>query len=52
MFVVLGDNATWSYDSRAIGCIPAERLLGVMIRPLNGSPVPAAARLDRRGLSP
>jgi signal peptidase I len=37
MFVVLGDNPTWSYDSRAIGCIPAERLLGVMIRPLNGS---------------
>ena len=37
MFVVLGDNAMWSYDSRMIGCIPAERLLGVMIRPLNGS---------------
>ena len=49
MFVVLGDNATWSYDSRRIGCIPAERLLGVMIRPLNGSPVPAARRLDRQG---
>ena len=42
MFVVLGDNATWSYDSRMIGCIPAERLLGVMIRPLNGSPARAA----------
>jgi signal peptidase I len=41
MFVVLGDNAKWSHDSRVIGCIPAERLLGVMIRPLNGSPVPA-----------
>jgi signal peptidase I len=37
MFVVLGDNAMWSYDSRVIGCIPAERLLGVMIRPLTGS---------------
>jgi hypothetical protein len=49
MFVLLGDNAMWSYDSRAIGCVPAERLLGVMIRPLNGSPVPAARRLDRRG---
>lgn len=35
MFVVLGDNAARSYDSRAIGCIPAERLLGIMIRPLN-----------------
>jgi signal peptidase I len=51
MFVLLGDNATWSYDSRMIGCVPAERLLGVMIRPLNGSPVPAARQLDRRGLS-
>ena len=49
MFVVLGDNAKWSQDSRLIGCIPAERLLGVMIRPLNGSPVPAARRLDRQG---
>lgn len=51
MFVVLGDNAMWSYDSRVIGCLPAERLLGVMIRPMNGSPVPAARRLDRRGHS-
>jgi signal peptidase I len=51
MFVLLGDNATWSYDSRMIGCVPAERLLGVMIRPLNGSPVPAARRLDRRAHS-
>ena len=56
MFVVLGDNAMWSYDSRMIGCIPAERLLGVMIRPLNGSPVPAArarsARAFRVGAHP
>jgi signal peptidase I len=34
MFVVLGDNAARSYDSRMMGCIPAERLLGIMIRPL------------------
>ncbi|HEY2505892.1 MAG TPA: S26 family signal peptidase [Streptosporangiaceae bacterium] len=33
--VVLGDNADWSLDSRKLGCIPAERLLGVMLRPLN-----------------
>ncbi len=51
MFVLLGDNAMWSHDSRVIGCVPAERLLGVMIRPLSGSPVPAAHRLDRRGYS-
>jgi signal peptidase I len=31
---VLGDNADWSLDSRKIGYIPAERLLGVMLRPL------------------
>lgn len=34
MFMVLGDNAAWSHDSRVIGCVPAERLLGVVIRPL------------------
>lgn len=32
MFVVLGDNAALSLDSRVIGCIPAERLLGIMVR--------------------
>ena len=37
MFVVLGDNAAWSHDSRMIGCVPAERLLGVMLRPLAGA---------------
>jgi hypothetical protein len=29
-----GDIAAWSHDSRVIGCVRAERLLGVMIRPL------------------
>jgi signal peptidase I len=37
-FVLLGDNAAWSHDSRTIGCVPAERLLGVMIRPLGNRP--------------
>jgi signal peptidase I len=32
--VVLGDNADRSQDSRQIGYIPAERLLGIMCRPL------------------
>ncbi len=32
--VVLGDNAAWSLDSRQFGYVPAERLLGVMLRPL------------------
>lgn len=31
-FVVLGDNAAWSHDSRQIGYIPGERLLGVVVR--------------------
>lgn len=33
-FVVLGDNMDTSYDSRRIGYIPSERLLGTMIRRL------------------
>ena len=32
--VVLGDNAARSFDSRQIGYIPADRLLGVVRRPL------------------
>jgi signal peptidase I len=31
---VLGDNAPWSLDSRAFGYVAADRLLGVMVRPL------------------
>ncbi len=31
-FVVLGDNATWSHDSRHIGYVPADRLLGIVVR--------------------
>lgn len=31
-FVVLGDNSAWSRDSRQIGYIPGERLLGVVVR--------------------
>jgi signal peptidase I len=31
-FVVLGDNAAWSHDSRHIGYVPGDRLLGVVIR--------------------
>lgn len=30
-FVVLGDNAAWSHDSRQIGYIPGERLLGIAV---------------------
>ena len=33
-FVVLGDHAAWSQDSRQIGFIPSERLLGIAVRRL------------------
>jgi signal peptidase I len=33
--VLLGDNAHLSYDSRRIGYFPAERVLGVVVRPLS-----------------
>jgi signal peptidase I len=29
--VQFGDNAAWSYDSRQLGYLPAERLLGVVV---------------------
>lgn len=32
--VVLGDNHISSYDSRSVGYIPADRLLGVVLRPI------------------
>jgi type IV secretory pathway protease TraF len=32
--VVLGDNTADSKDSRTIGYIPADRVLGVMLHPL------------------
>jgi len=32
MFVVRGDNVAWSRDSRQIGYIPGERLLGIAVR--------------------
>ena len=44
-FVVLGDNAAWSYDSRQIGYIPGERLLGIVVRRiLAGGDQPPARR--------
>lgn len=34
-FAVLGDNAASSVDSRAFGLVPADCLLGVMVRPVS-----------------
>jgi type IV secretory pathway protease TraF len=33
-FAVLGDNAANSRDSRAFGLVPADCLLGVIVRPV------------------
>jgi signal peptidase I len=51
-FVVLGDNATRSWDSRRAGYLPADALLGVVLRRMGnaaevrtapaGSPIPGA----------
>ncbi|MER7210835.1 S26 family signal peptidase [Streptosporangium sp. NPDC000239] len=35
--VLLGDNQEAGYDSRHVGCFPAERVLGVVLRPLRRS---------------
>jgi signal peptidase I len=37
VFAVVGDNATYSYDSRVYGYVTADRLLGVALRNLGGS---------------
>lgn len=37
-FVVLGDNPSWSYDSRQIGYVPAERLLGIVVAKMRSTP--------------
>jgi type IV secretory pathway protease TraF len=34
-FAVLGDNAANSLDSRTFGLVPADCLLGVMVRPVH-----------------
>jgi signal peptidase I len=36
-FVVLGDNVAASHDSRALGCIPARALVGVVLRPMSSA---------------
>jgi len=33
--VVLGDNPAGSYDSRHLGYFPADRLLGIVLRPIH-----------------
>lgn len=43
--VVLGDNASESYDSRQIGYVPADRLLGIVTRRIQ----PGSARPDPPG---
>jgi signal peptidase I len=38
--VVLGDNASWSQDSRQFGYLPAQRVLGVVVRQLGERRIP------------
>ena|SRR5690349_14071214 len=38
--VVLGDNPSWSVDSRQLGLFPADRLLGVLVRRTSAPPGP------------
>ncbi|WP_433219638.1 signal peptidase I [Dactylosporangium sp. CS-047395] len=46
--VVLGDNPAFSLDSRRLGFLPGERLLGVVVRRLSpGPPQDFGARADR-----
>lgn len=47
--VLLGDNPSVSRDSRHVGGVPVERLLGVAVRLLGGGalPPPPAARRER-----
>jgi signal peptidase I len=40
--IVLGDNPDLSVDSRYLGYIPADRLLGVVVRPLPRRPASSA----------
>jgi signal peptidase I len=43
-FALLGDNAAWSHDSRQLGYVPGDRLLGVVVRRI--------ARTGRGGMRP
>ena len=44
-FVVLGDNPALSHDSRQIGYIPGDRVLGVAIRRIHAEPLSPAGAL-------
>ncbi|QLQ38041.1 S26 family signal peptidase [Micromonospora robiginosa] len=48
MFVVLGDNPGLSRDSRHFGAVPAEGILGVVVRKAGGGSVPAPVTSYRR----
>jgi signal peptidase I len=47
-FVVLGDNAAWSHDSRHIGYIPGDRLLGIAVRRIRQEGSAGAIRMPSR----
>lgn len=47
-FVVRGDNAAWSHDSRQVGYIPGERLLGIMTCRIRSEPARGPAGSGQR----
>lgn len=47
--VLLGDNAEWSRDSRHFGSVPADRVLGVVLRTVGGGPPRPAPAIRGEG---
>jgi signal peptidase I len=44
---VLGDNPAWSHDSRHVGYIPGDRLLGIVVRPSLRTGNPAITKVSQ-----
>lgn len=47
-FAVVGDNDAWSVDSRTFGCIPTDRLLGIVVRKLPRNDLEVSRRFHSR----
>jgi signal peptidase I len=47
-FAILGDNEAWSVDSRTFGCIPGDRLLGIVVRKLPRNDLEVSQRFHNR----
>jgi signal peptidase I len=51
-FVVLGDNTAWSHDSRHIGYIPGDRLLGIAVHRIRQEETPGPTGAGPAGWPP